>query len=450
MGTLVTFICQDDPKKMSSMNLQLQSLPFPMPLDEFSALSIGQLQQMDQMAGVQLDVHEEKFMRLPGKRMSFEAPMGPLLLKVYQAWTVAGTAKEPIAYIATFSSPPDLHNSFLGDIKAIFNNFELFEPLPPIKRPIELLCLSHYENYAHLYRIKYPMNWKSKTQSEGSLFTAEFEAIMSAQETKAMELRLDVVVIPLRDRTWSLEKYTQVTLNRLKDITEDGQPPAKTEVTLGGQPAIQVAYCSSSTKKGARFIQVFTLRDSKVYTVTCNVVSVEGDIRPSFIFDAIFNSFEFLQEGFTSTSALKTFQQLQHKVGFTFDPEEWRISQGPGSVVTFERGGSEEMPFSANINLVLGPAASDSEAFHSLMKSQIELAVENVKIISEDSKTLAGITGKMLQYTGSISDKQFRFNQYFVIQGTTSYIVTVAIVAEEYDSLVQSATTLVDSFALTQ
>lgn len=113
-------------------------------LEEFTRESLAQ------MEGLAVDVWDKPLFRQAGKRMSFQAPIGPSLMKIFQAWTV----KQGKAYIITFTSPANLHDDFRDQVEQMINTMILTKPLDVIKRPTDKLFFANFEDKTHLFRIR--------------------------------------------------------------------------------------------------------------------------------------------------------------------------------------------------------------------------------------------------------------------------------------------------------
>jgi hypothetical protein len=155
LNTVFALLCPDDPQRLTSLNLLVQELPNGMSMEEFTAKSLESMQQHPPP-----EIWEAPVLGQEGKRMCFETALGPFTLRIYQAWTI----KEDKAYIVTFSSPTQMYGSFRQVAEHIIEHLKFVEPVPPIKRPIELLCLKTFDSTAHCFRIKC-VSWPSSTCS---------------------------------------------------------------------------------------------------------------------------------------------------------------------------------------------------------------------------------------------------------------------------------------------
>ena len=175
------------------------------------------MQQMLEHA--QHRVWEAPLLGKDGKRLQFQAPMGPFVMTVYQAWTVT----DKRAFIVTYSSPSDVHNDNRKHVEVLLDSLEITGAQDPTKKPIDLCCFRFYENTEHLFRLKYayqtllrqvilicsqrcPLSWNVVSSAGGPAFQAEYQGTLGPKDTGAAYLRLDVVVSPLPDPSWDLDK----------------------------------------------------------------------------------------------------------------------------------------------------------------------------------------------------------------------------------------------------
>ncbi len=147
MGTIVSFLCPDDATGRTSLNLLVQEVPPGITLEDYSAESLGQMKQM--MADTEFKVWDGDMFAQAGKRMQFVADMGPFTVKVFQAWTVA----KDQAYIITYSAPAETHDLQREHVEKVIASTK-FVKAEPKEKPIELLCLKHYENPTHAFRLR--------------------------------------------------------------------------------------------------------------------------------------------------------------------------------------------------------------------------------------------------------------------------------------------------------
>ncbi len=176
MGTVVSFLCPDDPNGRTSLNLlgrllapiiimsliveqqQTSLTPHPLPVQELpSNLSLQDysnesLQQMQAMlGGSTFKVWNAELFGQEAKRMQFTTEMGPgCFIKVFQSWTVSNRR----ALIVTFSSPEEIHDNYREHVEKVLASMKFISPVDPKDKPIESLCLKTYENANRLFRIK--------------------------------------------------------------------------------------------------------------------------------------------------------------------------------------------------------------------------------------------------------------------------------------------------------
>jgi hypothetical protein len=102
---------------------------------------------------------------------------------------------------------------------------------------------------------------------------------------------------------------------RLADITDDGEVPEKKKISMGGADGYEVTYKSDIEKKGMLSMQRYTIKKGKVFIVTTSAACLkEGDVRPFPLLDRLASSFEFLEKGFSTKTAVVSFEHLIHRV----------------------------------------------------------------------------------------------------------------------------------------
>ncbi|KAL6077966.1 hypothetical protein QOT17_002010 [Balamuthia mandrillaris] len=450
MGTVVSFVCPDDPMHISSLNLLVQDLNGSMTLEEFTQLSLEQMKAMMQGGWGAPKVWNADLFRLPGKRMQFVTPMGPFTVKVFQAWTV----KNDLAYIFTFSAPADLHDTYREVVEKILDSMEFVAATPPHEKPIEIFCLGNYENQTHMFRLGCPLSWTLTQPKAGPAVTMEYKGPLSPKESSPVILRADVMVTPLPDPSWNLDQYSNIYAMRLADLLPTGEElPQKQKATLGGQEAYLVSYNSDAVTAGGRFTQIYTIKDGKVYILTTMTDAPKHDNRPLPLFKRVQQSFEFLSSGFQSKSHLVTYENLLYKVAFEFAKDEYNISNGfMGTLVSFERGGGSDVPFRSNVNLVVTEVPEGSpktlDAFADVIRSQLEMAVEDSNIIAEEEITMSNTAARKITYCGKIAERRFKFEQRYLIHNNLAFVVSFSALEEDFASELQASQDLLNSFAL--
>ncbi len=124
-----------------------------------------------------------------------------------------------------------------------------------------------YESSAHGIRLKYPSDWTKTEQIEGNL-VAFYSPMESLLDTYREGLGVAVQNI---SHPMTLDEYTQLSLDQLKQISNTIIIDSSA-TTLAGSPAHKVVYTGkielSDKQVDVKFMQVYTIKDNKVYILT--------------------------------------------------------------------------------------------------------------------------------------------------------------------------------------
>jgi hypothetical protein len=113
-----------------------------------------------------------------------------------------------------------------------------------------------YENPKFGIRLQYPSDWGRLDLSFlGASADIDFYPLADTSGTK--DVRIQVKALPLQNMT--LGQYTNTNINSI-----EGQILESNATTLGNLPAHEVVF----TNIGLKTMQVWTLKDDKVYTIT--------------------------------------------------------------------------------------------------------------------------------------------------------------------------------------
>jgi eukaryotic-like serine/threonine-protein kinase len=113
-----------------------------------------------------------------------------------------------------------------------------------------------YENPKFGIRVQYPSDWGRLDLSFlGASADIDFYPLDDTSGTK--DVRIQVKALPLQNMT--LEQYTNTQIN-----STEGQILESNATTLGNLPAHEIVF----TNIGLKTMQVWTLKDDKVYTIT--------------------------------------------------------------------------------------------------------------------------------------------------------------------------------------
>ena len=139
-----------------------------------------------------------------------------------------------------------------------------------------------YENPKFGIRVQYPSDWGRLDLSFlGASADIDFYPLDDTSGTK--DVRIQVKALPLQNMT--LEQYTNTQINSV-----EGQILESNATTLENLPAHEIVF----TNIGLKTMQVWTLKDDKVYTIT--YVAEEGDYENDLqIARRIIESFEVIR-----------------------------------------------------------------------------------------------------------------------------------------------------------
>jgi eukaryotic-like serine/threonine-protein kinase len=139
-----------------------------------------------------------------------------------------------------------------------------------------------YENPKFGIRVQYPSDWGRLDLSFlGASADIDFYPLDDTSGTK--DVRIQVKALPLQNMT--LEQYTNTQINSV-----EGQILESNATTLENLPAHEIVF----TNIGLKTMQVWTLKDDKVYTIT--YVAEEGDYENDLqIAQRIIESFEVIR-----------------------------------------------------------------------------------------------------------------------------------------------------------
>jgi eukaryotic-like serine/threonine-protein kinase len=113
-----------------------------------------------------------------------------------------------------------------------------------------------YENPKFGIRVQYPSDWGRLDLSFlGASADIDFYPLDDTSGTK--DVRIQVKALPLQNMT--LEQYTNIQLNSI-----EGQILESNATTLANLPAHEIIF----TNIGLKTMQVWTLKDDKVYAIT--------------------------------------------------------------------------------------------------------------------------------------------------------------------------------------
>lgn len=144
-----------------------------------------------------------------------------------------------------------------------------------------------YDNPEYRIEIRYPSDWSKTEQVMGA--TAAF---LSPQEGTSDDFQ-ENVMINVQDISASpmtLEQYTQLGINQIKQIITDASIIESNTTTLGGNLAHDLVFTGKQGQYNLKWNQVFTVKNNKAYVLTYtakmntydNFLEAAKEIKESF------------------------------------------------------------------------------------------------------------------------------------------------------------------------
>ena len=154
-----------------------------------------------------------------------------------------------------YSDPKKLEKVLLASLLTLIILL-LLGSVTSIQLAIAQADLTTYENPKFGIRVQYPSDWGRLDLSFlGASADIDFYPLDDTSGTK--DVRIQVKALPLQNMT--LEQYTNIQINSV-----EGQILESNATTLGNLPAHEIVF----TNIGLKTMQVWTLKDDKVYTIT--------------------------------------------------------------------------------------------------------------------------------------------------------------------------------------
>lgn len=138
--------------------------------------------------------------------------------------------------------------------------------LIPQPKPTEI-AFSTYENPNYGIKIKYPQDWDK--QENPNIITKEVVEFISPKENETDTFR-EKLIITFEDLSspLSLEEYTNLSKQEISQQNRNAKIANEGEFTLAARNAYQVVYTYSDGKYNFKNMEVWTLKNSKAYSIT--------------------------------------------------------------------------------------------------------------------------------------------------------------------------------------
>lgn len=125
-----------------------------------------------------------------------------------------------------------------------------------------------YANSTYGISVKYPQLW-TKTETLDPI-TGSLATFMSprANGSDVFQENLRLIVQNLAGRNVTLAEYTKTSINEIKLFSPDAEIVEQSNTKLANEPAHQVVYTGREEGYTLKHLQIWTIKDNKVYIVT--------------------------------------------------------------------------------------------------------------------------------------------------------------------------------------
>ena len=125
-----------------------------------------------------------------------------------------------------------------------------------------------YDNFTYGVSVKYPQLW-TKTETLDPI-TGSLATFMSPQAngTDVFQENLRLIVQNLAEKNITLAEYTRTSIDEIKLFSPDAEIIEQSNTQLANEPAHQVIYTGKEEGYTLKHLQIWTIKDNKVYIVT--------------------------------------------------------------------------------------------------------------------------------------------------------------------------------------
>jgi len=437
MGTIVAFINPEN--QAISINLLAQPLPADegnLSIDEFKERSLEELK----MSGVDVQVSTSRMFDKSGATFTFDAPMGPRVMRIVQHFILF----EGKVYILTYTAPRENSDEHLPTLKQMLRSTKFISAVAIDKKPLRELFTNAYEVPEFTYRIWPPSAWRLDRQGQSTIEITHQGGI-HPQETKSYTLKIIVSVTPLPSSIATLDQWSDIITNHLESELDSSLTVSKTG-TIASVPAHSVSYSSDSIVKQGIVDQTWFVRNSLVYNITTVRNTSPTDTRALPLFDRFKSLFEFTDKSNTPKYTRHTcrYDHLIYHFGVKLDAREYTPQSGK-STVLLERELSR-IVFAVN-DLASGKPR-DLNDFVKEVEPLLGMS-ENGKIIeNKDIDMLGGVKGRRIVYQATFQGDTVKTEQRCAYKGDRSYIIVFTAPEAHFDSEKRYGEPILNSFDL--
>ncbi|MFH1563605.1 MAG: PsbP-related protein [Nitrospirota bacterium] len=164
------------------------------------------------------------------------------------------------------------------------------ETIPSQSSALETTQFSTYNNPGDGIRIKYPKDWTKQEKIMGMnvIFSSPLES-----DSDTFQENVNVIVQDLSAQPMTLDEYTKLSLEQVKQIVTDASIPYSSATTLDGNSANRIIYTGRVGIYNIKWMQIYTIKDNTAYILT---YTAETDKYNDFLDTAqeMINSFEII------------------------------------------------------------------------------------------------------------------------------------------------------------
>ena len=148
-----------------------------------------------------------------------------------------------------------------------------------------------YENRNHGIKINYPADWQKSENYPGVVVI-----FMSEKESEEDILQDNLVITKQEfppEQKETLSNITKASIDYIKTFMTDSNITESKELTLAGSPAHKVVYTMRQGIYPFKIMQIWTIKDNKIYVLTYNA---EPDTYDTYLptIQAMVDSFGFI------------------------------------------------------------------------------------------------------------------------------------------------------------
>jgi len=122
-----------------------------------------------------------------------------------------------------------------------------------------------YENPVEGIRIKYPAGWAKNEEQEPSRIS--FYSPLESESDMFSE-HVNILIDDRFTQPITLVEYEEIILDQLDYFFTDYRIVSTSKTTLANSPAHEMVYTATQEKSTAKILQIFTIKDNKVYVIT--------------------------------------------------------------------------------------------------------------------------------------------------------------------------------------